>query len=957
MTSLLRIKKNTTRTKITSLIKIVGLGIGLALLPIKLEAATQSDAIRVAMEPDHTRVVIESSTQIRFSLFSLRNPERALLDLEGVDAQINLDVLVQKIGSRHPYIFPLKISKLDKNKLRIEFRFKVDTDPRITVLKPGDNFGYRLVIDIYPELPATKTASTEATTAQTPKINELVKPSNIVTPAAITPTAKTAAETSPGASSTGSEKEITPQGAMEEMWLAVKINTEDSARNALILKRADGRLLVSKADLDLWRLRLPETAATVYEGEDYYPMDTLRGLSYELDAPSQTLLVQAAPGLYGSTNIQGTARGFVKPSASSLGAFLNYDVFVDQSKEQTNTSGLLELGVFANAGVGTSSFLGKNTNNSTNTTGKSIIRLDSTWTKDWPEQLVSLRMGDIINRPGAWGRSLRVGGVQWGTNFSTQPTLVTFPLPGLSGEAVLPSTVDLFVNDSLRLRKQLPTGPFSIQDLPVVTGMNEARLVTTDIFGRERVIVQPYYVSPRLLQKGLHDYSYEAGFIRQNYGLKSNDYGRFVAVGTHRLGITDQFTGEIHSELQADQQALGASGAWLMPNVGIFSGSLAASNGRSGQGGLFSFGFERTARKFGFGANTQITTNNFSQTGFQESQPPPRQLSQAFASWAAGKGSLGLSYTLQDYRDSPKVELLNGSYSTNFFGLGFLGISASKFLSGDKTTILGLTFTRALGDQVTASANVTAQAGSEVGSLQVQRSLPVGSGFGYRLSEGFGDSDRRAAGLFAQNDIGTYSLEAAQSMGETAYRASASGGLAILNQGIFMSRRINDSFALVYVPDFPGVRVYADNQVVANTDSKGRALIPRLRPYQKNAIRIEQADLPMDTQVESVELDLVPYFRSGVVAKFPVKQQQQGLIKVISEYGKPIPAGAVAYFIPENLEFPVGLEGEVFLAGLSAKNHIRIIWNQQSCDIEVAFTKSADPLPFLGTYTCLGIKL
>lgn len=194
-------------------------------------------------------------------------------------------------------------------------------------------------------------------------------------------------------------------------------------------------------------------------------------------------------------------------------------------------------------------------------------------------------------------------------------------------------------------------------------------------------------------------------------------------------------------------------------------------------------------------------------------------------------------------------------------------------------------------------------------------------------------------------------------MGETAYRASASGGVAILNQGVFMSRRINDSFALVYVPDFPGVRVYADNQVVAHTDSKGRALIPRLRSYQKNAIRIEQADLPMDAQVDSVELDLVPYFRSGVVAKFPVKQQQQRLIKVAAENGSPIPAGAVAYFIPENTEFPIGLEGEIFLTGLTAKNHIRINWNQQSCDIEVAFTKSADPLPFLGTYTCRGVKL
>src|SRR6185295_14046787 len=129
-------------------------------------------------------------------------------------------------------------------------------------------------------------------------------------------------------------------------------------------------------------------------------------------------------------------------------------------------------------------------------------------------------------------------------------------------------------------------GPFSIQDLPVVTGRGEARLVVRDLLGREQVIVQPYYASPRLLQQGLHEYSYEIGAIREDFGISSNHYGRAMAVGLHRLGITDRLTGEVRVELLRDQQTLGTAGAWLWPDIGVFTASLAGSHADRGAGGL-----------------------------------------------------------------------------------------------------------------------------------------------------------------------------------------------------------------------------------------------------------------------------------------------------------------------------------------------------------------------------------
>ena len=165
--------------------------------------------------------------------------------------------------------------------------------------------------------------------------------------------------------------------------------------------------------------------------------------------------------------------------------------------------------------------------------------------------------------------------------------------------------------------------------------------------------------------------------------------------------------------------------------------------------------------------------------------------------------------------------------------------------------------------------NATAQRDSNQAQLQVQRSLPAGSGVGYRLRAGALDSDVREAGVSLQSEVGTYILEAAQSQGQTGFRASASGGVALLGGNAFLSRRITDSFAVVQVPDYPNVRIYADNQPVATTGRDGSALLPRLRPYEKNPVRIEQADLPLDAQIDAVEIDAVPYFRSGVLLQIP----------------------------------------------------------------------------------------
>ncbi|MDB9734787.1 fimbria/pilus outer membrane usher protein [Porticoccaceae bacterium] len=647
---------------------------------------------------------------------------------------------------------------------------------------------------------------------------------------------------------------------------------------------------------------------------------------------------------------------FSAPTPASPGGFLNYDVSANHAQGQTSTSGLLELGGFAGWGTVQTRLLARDLN------GKATaVRLDTTWTRDQPLEVASLRVGDAISGTSSWGGAVRFGGVQWSTNFSTQPGFIAFPLPGVSGEAALPSTVDLYVDSALRMSREVPSGPFSIQDLPVTTGQGDARLVVRDILGREQVITQPFYATPRLLKPGLQEYSYELGFVRRNFGTDSNNYGRPLAVGTHRLGITKHFTGELHGELLGHQQTVGLGGVLMWPAAGVLSGSFAASHSDRGVGGLLELGFQRQGRYFSFGANTQLASQRFAKLGLEPEALAPRQISQMFVNLATTDyGSFRANYTQQAFRDRTGNKILSAGYSRKVGRQGNLTASVTRLLSGDAKTTFNLSFSLPLGNRTNASINTSAQPGREQAVLQVSRGVPAGSGLGYRLAAGVGDSDRRAAEVSAQNGIGAYNLAVDQFQGQAAFRGSASGGVAFLGGSAFLSRRITDSFAVVQVPDYSGVGIYADNQLVARTDADGNALLPRLRPYQKNTVRIEQADLPLDAQIDAVQLDAVPYFRSGLLLKFPVKRSRGALLTIVLENGEPLPAGAQVQIIGDNVEeneaFPTGLRGEVYLTGLAVSNRLRVTWREQSCEFMLPFPESTDPLPDLGTYICTGVE-
>ena len=116
-------------------------------------AAITITAARVWPAQDYTRLTLESKQSIRHNMFTVSNPERLVVDLEEVEPGNALDELTRLVGSNDPYIKSVRVGRFKPGVVRLVLDLKAEVKPQIFVLKPVAEYGYRLVLDVYPTHP------------------------------------------------------------------------------------------------------------------------------------------------------------------------------------------------------------------------------------------------------------------------------------------------------------------------------------------------------------------------------------------------------------------------------------------------------------------------------------------------------------------------------------------------------------------------------------------------------------------------------------------------------------------------------------------------------------------------------------------------------------------------------------------------------------------------------------
>lgn len=735
--------------------------------------------------------------------------------------------------------------------------------------------------------------------------------------------------------------------SLQELLLSVSVNGGAASQPALLLRGADGAFYAPERLIAQWRLTLPSTSTIVRDGQRFVRLDSIAGLSLAFDDAEQTLALTASPGLLEPTCLAYAPVEVGDEVVSGTGAFFNYDVSAEHSEGATTLGGSFEAGLFTSHGVGLSSFVGQWSGHS-----RSLVRLDSNWTIDDPAHMRSLRLGDSISRGGVGGGPLRFGGIQLARNFAEQPGFVTIPLPAIGGSAALPSIVDIYVNDALRGSRDVPPGPFEISDLPVVSGNGEVQLIVRDLLGREQLYSQSYYSAPALLAPGLTDYSIEAGLLRRNFGRRSNDYGAGMLSTTGRYGFNEALTGEAHVEATRAIQVAGAGAALAIGGIGIAEAKLAASESSAGAGGLVGLSLERRSAALSLGVSAELTSNRYRTLGLAPGRRPPASLVQAFAGIPFGSGSLGLSYLRRKGRGEPDVEYAGANASLRLGRLGNLSLAGRKNLTGKRDLAADLFLVMPLGRRASASAGASLGPDGTIFNAIVQRSGPVGAGIGYRLAASTGAFTRLDGRIDVQTSFGAYDAQLTWRDGRTGVRLSTAGGIGLVGGHLFAARQLTQSFAAVEVGHYPGVRVYADNQLVGRTDRNGRIIVPRLRAYDRNRVRIEVADLPLDAEVTEDEHVVRPADRSGVEVRFAAAPAHAAIVRLLFADGSALPPGATVTLTGQAGEWISAPGGDVYLTGLGADNAGTATWSGGRCAFHFAFVASADSQPRLGDLVC-----
>lgn len=730
-----------------------------------------------------------------------------------------------------------------------------------------------------------------------------------------------------------------------EIVMQVMINRVVKEEAVVLLREGSTHIFATAEQLRRWRIRPPALADRIVHGVDYFDVFSLEDAVIAINETRQELEVTLPAIAFETTQRANEVVARPAPAASRFGGFLTYDALWQHTPEASDPLATFEVGAFNRLGMGSSQFFLRGSD-------RRGIRLETFWSKDFPEHVATLRIGDSISRGAeGWSRSLRFGGVQFGTNFATRPGLSLLPMQTVSGSAVVPSTVDVFVNNALVTQQDVPPGPFSIGNIPISSGPGTLRVVVRDLLGREQVVEQSVLGSSMLLSPKLNDYSFEFGRLRRGFGTASDDYGELFGSLTWRRGLSNTLTTEAHLEASEGRALAASLGAAVNVNrLGIVSLTVVGSEHRIGSGSAWSLAVQRPGRRVTTALVAQYSSPDFWQLGQLPTDKRSRLSASAIVGVPLGRaGSVNVAYLKRSFheRTSEPIEIFTLGWSSLLQRRLYAGISLRHSLGVSKSTSAGLNFSLLLDPRTSSSAFLE----RESRDFSIQRSLPLGSGWGYRGK--VDNNDTVEAGASYQNDTTTFSFDASRQRGTFSTQLAARGSLLWFDRTFFGSRQLSDGFAVVRVGRQGDVRIYNGNQWVATTDKRGLAIVPKLLPYQENVITIDDRDLPFDVEIADLRMIAVPQYRSGVVLDFDVRSQRPAELRVVQADGAPIPAGASAWANDSAEEFRVGVDGRLYLTGLRSANRIRIRNGPLQCGISLEMDPTDDPLPDLGTFTCL----
>lgn len=749
----------------------------------------------------------------------------------------------------------------------------------------------------------------------------------------------------------------------------------------VINEQPQGDVFAVLVDQDMW---VPVTALTnaglldvagerrLFFGGSHVSLTSLAPtLTYRFDRVALVLRVIADAALFQATVV--TLQAARPPELEYLrapGLFLNYGATLqrDMTPLLAVEAGLSIGGVLLSSSV-------------TRTGARRLLPGLTSLTIDDRRRMRRIVIGDTYAQPSLLGSSALVAGISIRRQFSLDPYHVPFPLPAVQGVVSTPATAEVYVNDTLVHQQALRPGAFQLQRLPATTGLGDVRVVVRDLLGREQAFGGPYYLTSNVLRPGVAEYAYLVGFARTDHFDGGPTYRTLTGSASHRIGVTRWLTlgaaaegsprvvdvgptvnlrawrlGEIHgaaSLSRSEGRTGGAvSGAYVVV-AHAFSATLSATHIGPTYSSL-SLGVSEARQVNRFNASVGVTMGHLASLSVQRSYDTGLAVVPAAGGDATAPVSASAFGTPAQLRDSASLALRMGAH-------GRLVVSATHVARPDlpqPSAWQGYASLSILPGSRTAATVTHARVNSaESTSVDLQRSLPAGTGIGFRV---LGDTANAGSwnGLFqAQGSYGRVSLRQTTLNGQQRPSVDLSGGMVFTGGEFHASRRIDDGYALVHIPAGPGIRVFVNDRVVGRTNSRGSVVVPNLLSHLGNPIRIADEDVPLEFALSRTRALIAPPWRGAAIVKFSAARLFgiTGRLMLVRANRSFLPAFGRLVVQADAIEVvsPIGEQGEFFVDHLDPGPHDgRVEFEGHTCVFTLEVPALTAIITDLGVVTC-----
>jgi outer membrane usher protein len=742
------------------------------------------------------------------------------------------------------------------------------------------------------------------------------------------------------------------------LQLEVSVNGQPLRLIGAFAVDAEGRISASAAELRELGIKPPTIAAD----DAIVPLDSLTGVTYTYDDSAQTIDIRIGDDGRIRKNFDASAEAENAGVQTSWGSILNYSLFAGAARDDDNddfigfdgASLALDHRAYSPAGVLANSAI----LDAADSGEPDVLRLDSSYTYSNPEMTLTATAGDIISGGLNWTRPIRMGGVQIRRNFGLRPDLITMPLPEFSGSAEVPSTVDIYVNNVRAYSREIPAGPYSISNVPVITGSGQARVVVRDASGRETETVSPFFASSDLLRPGLLDYSVELGVARPGFGRKSFDYDDDpVGSGSLRYGFSNWLTGEVHAEA-SEELINGGAGVVALAGVwGVIAASGSVSHHRGHTGGQLFAQFDTTIAGIDFTASTIRTFGKYADIGYAigydplltaaqlQELAPPKALDRVAAgiTLPGELGGLGMSALHIEEDGGEHSYVLSANYIRSLPWNASLTITGFAQFGEEESLGIFAGASMPLGTWGSGSTGISADDRGVSVAADVVKPISEETGsFGWRAQVREGDISGEQASLAYRAEF--FDAEVAAARIDDALQATVSvdGAIVMAEGGVFAARRIDDAFAIADV-GAPGVEVFLENRPVGKTGKSGRLLVTGLHSYERNRLSIEPDGLPLDAEVPETIVTVVPAERSGVMARFGVKQTSDAALVIFRDAtGAYLPPGAEVLIEDNPTSFVIGYDGQAYITDLKEENVATVKLAHGTCRASFGYRRDTE---------------